>query len=206
MPARQEPPEGCLLGRLDLPTQCGQRGAAQPSQHLRIAPFPLATAGTELAADELVAALQLAQRRLDVAAEPFARLGRGKRPARAREPPEQRLERSVVGLEEDFGQAAGRHRADRVAVAARVLRRDQAPLAAHAHVNRAPLGQQRLGQVVRVLAVAQVAAAAEQVVQLVGSPRAAAQLLLDVGERAGVDQVAELLLTEQLAEQVAIER
>src|SRR5207237_8308929 len=100
----QEAPEGCLLGRLDLPTQCGQGGASQPPTPLRVAPLPLAAAGTELAADELVAALQLAQRRLDVAAEPLARLGRGERPARAREPPEQRLERRLVGFEEHFGQ------------------------------------------------------------------------------------------------------
>ena len=42
--------------------------------------------------------------------------------------------------------------------------------------------------------------------QLVGRAGAAAQLLLDLLERAGVEQVAQLLLAEQLAQQVAVER
>ena len=57
-----------------------------------------------------------------------------------------------------------------------------------------------------VLARAQVAAQAEQVVQLVRFARLAAQLPLDLGERLGIDQFAQLLLAEQLAEQVAVER
>ena len=42
--------------------------------------------------------------------------------------------------------------------------------------------------------------------ELVGIARVAAQLLLDVGERVRVDQLAQLLLAEQLAQQVAVER
>ena len=42
--------------------------------------------------------------------------------------------------------------------------------------------------------------------QLVGVARVAAELRLDLGERVGVDQLAQLLLAEQLAQQVAVER
>ena len=42
--------------------------------------------------------------------------------------------------------------------------------------------------------------------QLVGVARAAAQLLLDLRERVRVDQLAQLLLAEQLAQQIAVER
>ena len=42
--------------------------------------------------------------------------------------------------------------------------------------------------------------------ELVGVPRAAGELPLDLGDRVRVEQVAQLLLAEQLAEQVAIER
>src|SRR4029453_16285802 len=73
-------------------------------------------------------------------------------------------------------------------------------------VHGATLVKQRFGKVARVLALPQVAAAAQQVVQLVGRARLTAQLLLDLHQRARVDQISELLLSEQLAQQVAVER
>ena len=42
--------------------------------------------------------------------------------------------------------------------------------------------------------------------QLVGVPGHAPQRRLDVGERGRVDQVAQLLLAEQLAQELAVER
>src|SRR5207244_12796479 len=55
-------------------------------------------------------------------------------------------------------------------------------------------------------ALPRVAARARLVWQLVGVARGAAQLRLDVLDRAGVGQVAELFLPEQLAQQVTVER
>ena len=52
----------------------------------------------------------------------------------------------------------------------------------------------------------EVAAQPQLVVQLVRVARSAAQLRLDLLERAGVEQLAQLLLSEQLAQQVAVER
>jgi len=71
------------------------------------------------------------------------------------------MERLVVGLEEYLGQAARRHRADGVAIAPGVLGGDQAPLTGDANVDGAALGQQRLGQVLGELALAQVAPSPE---------------------------------------------
>ena len=96
--------------------------------------------------------------------------------------------------------------AERVAVAAGVLGRDQPLLAGDPRRQRAALGEQDRGLRLVVLAGAQVAAAAEDVVQLVGIARIAGQLPLDLGERIGIDQLAQLLLAEQLAQQVAVER
>ena len=206
MPARQEPAERSLLGGLDLPAQCGERGAAQPPQDLRVAPFPLGAAGAQLAADEVVTPLELAQRRLDVAAEALVRLRGRERTARAREPPNQRLERLFVGFEEDLRQPARRHRADSVAVAPGVLGGDQTVLPRHPDAHRPPLLQQRLREILGVLACAEIAAPAQEIVQLIGGASFAAELLLHLRERAGVDQVAQLLLAEQLLQQVAVER
>ena len=62
----------------------------------------------------------------------------------------------------------------------------------------------------RDLVVREIAERAEEVVQVIGRARAAAlaealQLELDLVERAGVEQLAQLLGPEQLAEQVAVE-
>ena len=58
LPARQEPCECGLLGRLDLAPQGGERGAPQAPQDVRIAPFALDPAGPELAANEQLVVLE----------------------------------------------------------------------------------------------------------------------------------------------------
>jgi hypothetical protein len=206
VPAGQEPAQSRLLGRLDLTAERGQGRTPQSSKDFGLAPLALAPTGAKLAAHQLVTALELTQHWLDVAAEALVRVVGRKRAARASEAADERVQRLVVGLEEHLGQAAGRHRADGVAIAAGVLGSDQPPLAGDADVHGATLGQERLGQVLRILVLAQIAAAAEQIVQLVGRAGLAAQPALDFLERAGIDQVAQLLLPEQLAQQVAVER
>ena len=56
------------------------------------------------------------------------------------------------------------------------------------------------------LAHAQVAAQPQHVMERLGILRERPQRRLDLGERVGVDQLAQLLLAEQLAQQVAVER
>ena len=120
----------------------------------------------------------------------------------------------------DLGQAAGRHDAEGVAVQAGVVGGDPALLAGHADADRAPLAGQglehrrgvQLGQHARPRLVGrQVADAAQHVGQRVArgrlrARRAVLQVGLDLLERARVDQVAQLLLAQQLAQQVAVQR
>src|SRR5262249_39783941 len=82
VPTRQKPAKGGLLGRLDFLPQRRQRGAPQASEDVRIAPLPLCTAGSKLAADELLVTLELVQDRFHIDPEVLARLGR-RQPARA---------------------------------------------------------------------------------------------------------------------------
>ena len=206
VPGRQEAAEGGLLGRLDLAAERGERGSAEAAEHLGVAPLALAAARPELAAHEQVGALELVQHALEREAEALVGLGGRERAATLREAEHELAERVGAAREERFGEAAGRHRAERVAVAAGVLGGDQALLAREANGERAALGEQDRGLALVVLACAQVAAAAEHVVELVGVARVAAQLLLDLGERVRIDQLAQLLLAEQLAQEVAVER
>src|SRR5438046_2838011 len=85
---------------------------------------------------------------------------------------------------------------------------DRLDLAAERGQRRAPQSAQDLGVAPLALgpAGAQVAPTAQQVVQLVRGPRLAAEPLLYVGQRAWVDQVAQLFLPEQLLEEVPVER
>ena len=121
---------------------------------------------------------------------------------------------------EGLGQPARRDGAERVAVQAGVVGRDPALLAADAQAHRAALGCQRVEHRVGLLgrdhALAhllggQVAEPAQDVGERVARLGARAvgavlQVGLDLVQRAGVDQLAQLLLAEQLAQQVAVQR
>ena len=135
MPARQEAGKGDLLDRLDLLAKRGERSAADPAEHVGVAPLPLGPARPKLAADEPVLALQhhqLGFRALGVDAEPLRRLPvvNGPRPRAYRASSERRG--SSVRSRNASGQAARRHRAERVAVPARILGGDQPLLAGDA--------------------------------------------------------------------------
>ena len=209
MPARQKAAECHLLGGLDLLAERCERGATEASQHVGVAPLPFRPARPQLAADEPLLALERLQLGLDaVGSEPEAlrRLARRERPAAAGEAREQGPQRVVAGLEEDVGQAARRHGAHRVAVAARILGGSERLVPADADPDRTPLAQQALGEAGVVLALEPVAAQEQHVVETVRIARRAMQLRLDLLDRPGVEQVAQLLLAEQLAQQVAVER
>ena len=138
----------------------------------------------------------------------------------ARPAPDQPGERLAHRLEEGLGQAARRHRTEGIAVEPRVLGGDPALLAADPHGRRPALGaellQHALGghgleRALLRLGAAQVADRPQHVVERVGVGRsrsiaAALEVGLDVRQGIGVDQLAELLLAEELAQKVAVER
>ena len=220
LPGREEAGERALVGRLDLLAQGGERRAAQAPQHLGVAPLALGAARPQLAAHQLAGALELAQRGGGVDAVALAQLGRRERAVRLGVAAHQPRERVGDVRQERLGQAAGRHRAERVAVEPGVLGGDPALLAADAQADRAALALELGEHRVRVnareharahLVGGQVAEPAQHVVQRVaGLGLRALGAVLEVGldllERVGVDQVAQLLLAEQLAQQVAVER
>ena len=140
---------------------------------------------------------------------------------RAGVPGQQPLERPDRGPEERLRHARRRRDADAVPVARDVLHRDPALLAADPGPHRAPRGRE-LGQVERGLGPPaggprphlvrrQVAEAPQEVVDLVrvvGVPLVDERLeaQLEVRERVGVEQLPQLLLAQQLAQQVAVQR
>src|SRR5205814_8024726 len=119
---------------------------------------------------------------------------------------DQPAQRVRSAFEVHLRQAAGRHHAEGVAVPARVLGGDQPLLAREPDEQRAALPEQRLRQLLVVFTRTKIAAETKDVVQLVGRARRTAQLCLHLFERSHVDQLAQVLLTEQLAQEVAVER
>ena len=209
VPGRQEAAERGLLGRLDLTAQDGERCAPDAAKDVRIAPLALDAAGPELAPHEEVARLEPRELGLDALGLEGVAQGdvtRGERPVGARIAQEDALQRVVDGLEERLREAAGGHHAEGVAVEPRVLGRDHRVAGADHRPERAALAHQGLREPGVELALAQVTDAPQEIVQLVGVPRLRAQRRLDLRERARVEQVAELLLAEQLAQQLAVER
>src|SRR5205085_303648 len=102
-----------------------------------------------------------------------------------------------TALEERLRQPAGWHDAEGVAVAAGILGGDQPARAADADRERPPLRDEDRREGLVVLARPQVAAQAQEIVQLVRVPRRAHELGLHLLDRVAVEQVAQLLLAEQ---------
>ena len=146
------------------------------------------------------------QQPFELEPEAVVRLGGREGAAAFREAEHELAERVRAAVEECLREPARRHHAERVAVAAGVLGRDQPLVAGDPGRERTALGEQDRRLALVVLVRAQVTAAAEHVVQLVGVARIAGQLPLDLGERVGVDQLTQLFLAEQLAQEVAVER
>ena len=121
-------------------------------------------------------------------------------------------------LREDAGDAERERRAERVPVAARVLDRDVPVLPPDPQADRAPIEFEIVEPPGRIrvrprrhLLGAQVSEPPEQVVHVVGVASAAAlglvlQLELELGERDRVDQLAQVLRAEELAQELPIER
>ena len=140
---------------------------------------------------------------------------------RARVAGDELLERAVDLFDERLRQTAGRHDAERVAIEAGVVGRDPALLARDAGSTIARRSRRSTSSSAAAStpastrscasAARQVADAAQDVAERVAragarAVRAVLEVGLDLVQRAGVDQLAQLVLAEQLAQQVAVER
>jgi hypothetical protein len=205
VPPGKEAGKCVLLDRLDLAPKRGERRPAEPPQHVRIAPLALAAARPKLTADEQLVTLERGEQIGHVAAEPGDGLSARERAASFRVAQHELAQRLRSAFEERVRKAGRRHGAEPVPVPARVLGRDQPVLAGEADDDGTPVGEQRCRERRFVLAGSQVAAHAQLVVQLVGRLGIAAQLPLDLLHGVGIEEVAKLLLAEQLAQQIAVE-
>src|SRR5207248_7807403 len=130
-----------------------ERCTPEAPQDVRVAPFALGATRPQLAAHEQLIAFERGEDTGDVTAEPAGRVVGRERATAARVAENELAERIGAALEEDVGQAGGRHRADGVAVAACVLACEQRLLAAQPNGDRPTLSQQRLGESRVVFAV-----------------------------------------------------
>ena len=205
MPGGQEPHQRVAVDRLHLAAQGGQRAAADAAQHVGRHPLLGCAAGPEGAAQQLAALGQRLQRRQRVDAQPPAQLVGGERPVRPRVARGQPLQRLVDRVEEGGRQPWRDGGADGVPVERGVLGGDHPLPAGDPDGHRAPLADQLLG--VRDVGRRHVAQPAQPVVVVVGRPPAgaAAELGLDLGDRLGVQQLAQVAGGEQLGEQRAVE-
>ena len=136
---------------------------------------------------------------------------------RTRVAPHESDERVVHRLEDAPRKPGRRHHAQPVAIAAGVGHRDEAYLARDPDRHRASLGVEllepgprRVGRANLNLLFTQVAHAAQQIFELVGAPRTisfgdSGQLGLDVAQDLGIDEIPKLRLSQELAQQAAVE-
>ncbi len=208
LPRRQEASKSGLVDRLDLLSERGKARPAQPPEHVRVTPFPLAPTWAKLAPNEAPLALQAGQLRFDPLEgerEPCRRLRTRERATTAGVADEKKAKRRLAGFQEGIRKARGRHRAQRVSVTAGVLGRNQALHTAHSHPHCSALLDEGCCELLRVLARREVAAAEEHVVELIRRARRASELPLDLLERSRVQQVAQLLLPKKLLQEVTVE-
>ena len=220
LPVGKKAGELPLLHRLRLGPQMGQAGAAQAAQDVGIAPLALGAPGQQLSANEVSGALELPQggRGIDAVAA-RGLLGR-EGTVGARVAAHERDERIIRRVQQGLRQAGRRWHTERVAVDRRVLRRDPALLAADPHARRAPLALELVEHRGRRVALdhsllaflrREVAEPSQDLLKRVAilRPRGLDTVLegidhLDEGVR--VDQLAQLLLSQQLPQELAVQR
>ncbi len=235
MPARQEPGEGGLLDRLHLAAQSGQRAPPEEAQDLRIAPLPLGATGPELPAQDGIGREKTFESILDRGhrhAPPGGRCRAEKwsvSPRPASEEPVEGLDRRT---QEGRRHAEWRLDPEPIAISGYVLDRDPALLAGDPHLDRPPrrgqLGKPTFGGshratgiTVRAIVGAElnscrrfigrkVAQPSQEVMEGIGGLGLSVigqglQGQLEVGQGLGIDQLAQLLLAQQLPEQVAVQ-
>ena len=208
VPGREKGREGTLSGRLDLFAQRRERGAAQAAHDLDVGPFEPTAAGSDFAPRELAGALELAQHGARVDAVAHAQVRGRERSVGARVARDEPGEGVVHVGEERLGQAAGRDGAERVAVEPGVVGGHVASLAAEAQRDRAPFAAQarraapresipsstrsRTSAALRSPSARRTSCSSSRPVARVSGERRWSSSH-DAGQRAGVDQLAQLL-------------
>ncbi len=141
LPGAEEPPERRRLDRLDLLAQPGQGAAAQPAQHLGVAPLGAGARRPELAVEHPALTgepLQGVAGHRGAEAEPLGHLGGGERAVGAGEPGDEVGQRVVDRLGEHLGRARRHRDAEAVAQPGDVLH-DRPPLGPrHPHLHHPP--------------------------------------------------------------------
>ena len=217
VPREREPRERDLFDRLDLFAQPRERALTQGAQHAAVDPLGAARARAELALEDRADLGKLAERARDergTDAEAARELDHAERTVRPREAPRERDERAQLAAQERVREAWGNDDAERVAVLARVLGRDPARLARDRHGDRAAVALQLEQPFVHSearrrsrdqLVAGQIAEPDEEIVCRIDVAGRAIglevlQLQLELRERVGVEQLAQLDLAEELAE------
>ena len=223
MPADREAGQRALLDRLDLFAQTRERALPQRAQDAGVDPLGAVTTRTELAFDCRARRRQLPKRTEHqrwANADAPGEIGRGERAVGARVPAHERDQGTRIPDEERVGETLRDHDAQRVAVLRRVLGRDEARLERDRYANdaallleiREPLVDVRAADGARGDLVApQIAEPQQQVVDCVGMLRDAVrrevlELQLELVERVSIEQLAQLGLTEELAQLQRIDR
>ena len=220
LPRGHEPGELRLIDGLRLLAQGGHARTADPAQHVGVAPLALAPAREQLPADELARAFELAQGRGQVDAVPAGDLGGRERAVGPRVAAHHGDHGVGHRLQERLRQPTRRRDAHGVAIQPGVLGRDPALLAGDSHRDGAALaleladhrlGREALRGPQLELGEAQVAQPAQGLLQRVAVARQGIRMQqlerpLDLLERLGIDELAELVGAEQLRQQVPVER
>ena len=219
LPARKEASQLARLDRLGLGSKVREACAPEAAQHVGVAPFALGSAGEQLTPYELANAFELAERRGGIHAVARSGLLGREGAVGARVAAHERRHGLRDPLQERIRQPRRWRNAERIAVERGVLGRDPALLAPDAHSRRSPLafellehrrGRVALGDALLALGRGQVAEPPQDLLEGVPVLRArrldpVLQRVDHLRERARVDQLAQLLLAEQLAEELPIE-
>ena len=223
LPGQEEAGQCRGIDRLHLAPQTCQRPAPQQSQDLLIAPFTLGATGPELAAQHGPSRQQPLQGVAHDAGRqppPSRRTGRQERPVGPGPTCQEAIQRPG-----DRPQEGGRHSdrwrdPDAIAIAADILDRDPALIARDAGPDRASSA----GKLVEPrfsarraalrprgdLRGAQVAEPPQEIVDAVERRRPPVlrerlESQLEIGQGIGVEELAQFLLTQQFAQQVAVQ-
>src|SRR6185295_3503734 len=200
--------------------QVGQACPPQAPQHVWIAPLALAAAGEQLSAHQLAVPLQLAQRRRRVRAVATGELSGGEGHVGARVAANEGHHRVWQVCQERLREPRRRRHAERIAVERRILRRDPPLLAGDPNAGGTALalellqhrvGRVALGHPLGALGGGQVAEAAEDLLEGVAilcacDLGAVLKRVLHLDQRLWVDELSQLLLAEQLAKQLTVQR
>ena len=221
VPARKKEGERRAIDGCNLVAEPGQVAALESAQHICVAPIRLGAARAYLPAHELTAhceRLEYGQHLRSSQAKAQGYVIGQERAAMAREALQQQFECILDRLEECIRYAARWHDAQRVPVKRGVGGSDEALVTGNRYLDGAPgrdefvePGQRVVAGTRRQFVFAEIADTPQHVMQVVGIAcavvlRAELQVVFELLEYTGIDQVAEFGLTEQFRQQAAIQR